>query len=275
MEIKFVYKGIYKEVENYLLSKGSLKGQKVLDCPAGDGRTSAIVQRLEGELTSADLFPEFFTLKNTKCDEVDITLGLPYEDEAFDILICQEGIEHFPDQLYVLEEFARVLKKNGELIITTPNISHVRARWSHFLLETDYYKRTAPSELDGVWFSHRGKEAMYFGHVFLINIQKLRTLGVFTGFEFKKVIMADFSFTSFLLGIVFYPFLLLANLLAILTYSRKFKHLPRATRNKVFWEQFCLNLDPKILFKKHLMVVMKKVRSKEETIEHLRNLTRK
>ncbi|MGB0887585.1 MAG: class I SAM-dependent methyltransferase [Vicingaceae bacterium] len=38
------------------------------------------------------------------------------KDASSDYLICQEGIEHFSDQLASFKEFNRVLKKGGRLI---------------------------------------------------------------------------------------------------------------------------------------------------------------
>jgi len=62
---------------------------------------------------------------------------LPVTDESFDYVVCQEGIEHFPDQLFVLQELARVLKKDGTFLLTTPNISHLRAKISYLLVKAN------------------------------------------------------------------------------------------------------------------------------------------
>ena len=72
---------------------------------------------------------------------------LTVASESIDYIICQEGIEHIPNQLKVLEEFNRVLKKDGVLLITTPNNSHFRARLSHFLFETDIRKKCRQQRL--------------------------------------------------------------------------------------------------------------------------------
>ena len=75
-------------------------------------------------------------------------------------IICQEGIEHIPNQLNVLEEFNRVLKKDGILLITTPSNSHIRARLSHFLLETDLLRRMPPTEVDSIWFAENDTDKL-------------------------------------------------------------------------------------------------------------------
>ncbi len=48
---------------------------------------------------------------------------LTVASESIDYIICQEGIEHIPNQLKVLEEFNRVLKKDGVLLITLKQIA--------------------------------------------------------------------------------------------------------------------------------------------------------
>lgn len=267
--------GINLNVNKYIASLGDLTGKKVLDCPAGDGRTSYQFKKAGASVTSADLFPEFFKLNSQKCDQVDLTHGLPYDDESFDIAICQEGIEHLSDQMFALQEFSRVLKKDGKLIVTTPSMSHLRAKLSHFLCESDYYKRSAPSELDSVWFSDKNKDQLYFGHIFLLNALKLRTLGVFSGLKLKKFVKTDIGTTSALLFPFFYPFILFFNLFPFLSYTKKLKHIDPAIRKATMKELFIINCSPKILVCKHLFTVFTKEKNKIETIEYLKKVTRK
>lgn len=266
--------GINKFVSASIDSRNDLNGKTVLDCPAGDGRTSILLHQKGATVTSADLFPEFFKPKEIKCDNVDIAKGLPYEDESFDFVVCQEGIEHFPDQLAVLQEFARVLKQGGELLITTPNVSHLRAKVSHLFVESEYYKRSAPSEMDGVWFSDKNKDELYFGHVFLINNQKLRTLGVFAGLEIEKIYKTQVGTTSLLLFPFLYPFVLLFNLMPFLFYTKKLKNINTAKRQQIMREQFKMNTSFRSLVCKHTMVMFRKVRTQEQTKAYLKDLTR-
>lgn len=48
-------------------------------------------------------------------------LAIPFNNGIFDIVICSEVLEHIPDIDLALEEFYRVLKQDGTLIISTPN----------------------------------------------------------------------------------------------------------------------------------------------------------
>lgn len=51
---------------------------------------------------------------------------LPFSDDSFDVIVFSEVLEHLnfhPGQVF--SEIARVLKKNGVLIVTTPNLSRL------------------------------------------------------------------------------------------------------------------------------------------------------
>ena len=46
---------------------------------------------------------------------------LPFLDGSFDLVICSQVLEHVPDDNRALNEFYRVLRPNGSLVITIPN----------------------------------------------------------------------------------------------------------------------------------------------------------
>jgi 2-polyprenyl-3-methyl-5-hydroxy-6-metoxy-1,4-benzoquinol methylase len=55
------------------------------------------------------------------------TTPLPVEDETFDYVICGEVLEHMEqDPMFMISEINRVLKPNGILVLTTPNIASAR-----------------------------------------------------------------------------------------------------------------------------------------------------
>lgn len=58
------------------------------------------------------------------------TQKIPVEDDTFDYVLCCEVIEHMEvDPMFMMSEINRVLKTNGLLILTTPNITSSRALW--------------------------------------------------------------------------------------------------------------------------------------------------
>ena len=52
--------------------------------------------------------------------EADATARLPFEDGAFDALLCIDSMNHFPDRPAVLREWRRVLRPAGRALFTDP-----------------------------------------------------------------------------------------------------------------------------------------------------------
>ncbi|MGE0785398.1 MAG: class I SAM-dependent methyltransferase [Sandaracinaceae bacterium] len=53
---------------------------------------------------------------------------LPYEREAFDLVVCHHVIEHLEDPVSGLREIHRVLKTGGSLVLGTPDFDSAAAR---------------------------------------------------------------------------------------------------------------------------------------------------
>ena len=69
---------------------------------------------------------------------------IPFENDSFDVILALDLIEHLDDDLKALQEFNRLLTKNGKLIIFSPafnflwglqdQVSHHRRRYRSFEL---------------------------------------------------------------------------------------------------------------------------------------------
>lgn len=69
-------------------------------------------------LTMCDLMPDVYGLiKNV--EQADIT-NLPYDDGAFDFVICSHVLEHVPDDKKALSELYRVMVPGGRAILLAP-----------------------------------------------------------------------------------------------------------------------------------------------------------
>ncbi len=55
-----------------------------------------------------------------KIDIVGDITNIPEDKESFDVILCTEVLEHLPNPIKALEEFQRLLKKDGILILTAP-----------------------------------------------------------------------------------------------------------------------------------------------------------
>ncbi|MCU0561212.1 MAG: class I SAM-dependent methyltransferase [Desulfobacterales bacterium] len=56
----------------------------------------------------------------------DVSTGLPFPDVSFDVVHTSELIEHLPDTRAFLQECLRVLRPDGRLVLSTPNLHYWR-----------------------------------------------------------------------------------------------------------------------------------------------------
>lgn len=47
--------------------------------------------------------------------------NIPFPKESFDVVVCLSALEHIREDQECIKEMSRVLKRNGELILTVPN----------------------------------------------------------------------------------------------------------------------------------------------------------
>lgn len=140
-------KSIKYYVKRFLVqNKERIRGMKIVDFPAGNGITSRIIKEIGAEPFPFDLFPEYFKVEGVTCKKASVSEGLSVKNKFADMLICQEGMEHFSDQLNAFKEFNRVLKKGGILLITTPNYSNIRAKLSYLLSESERFGSIMPPQ---------------------------------------------------------------------------------------------------------------------------------
>ena len=264
----------FRFVRDYIRSLGDLTGKVVVDIPAGDGRATRVFRDQGADVKAFDLYPEFMEVEGVDAQFADLSERLPLEDSSVDYIICLEGIEHISDKIGMFREFNRVLKKDGVLLFTLPSISHARGRLSWFLVESDLWKRLAPSEIDSVWFTEDGSDRVYFGHLFLIGVHHLLTLLTLAGFATVERRRTKISGSSLVLGLLFYPFLALATTWAYFSYRKKISHVDAARRDSVLSERLRLNLSPITVFCKHVFWVMRKDKELEDALADIKALTR-
>jgi SAM-dependent methyltransferase len=66
-------------------------------------------------------------LKEAKACDLN-TEKIPWDESTFDCVLCTEVIEHIFNTDFLVEEIHRVLKKDGTLILTTPNLASLSNR---------------------------------------------------------------------------------------------------------------------------------------------------
>jgi len=111
-------RSIISRKEYNLISKNIKSPQKVLN--VGSGNESILGYKfwnyIRGEynLINLDICP------GENVDIVSDAADMPFEDDSFDLVVCQAVLEHIENPLKVISEIKRVLKKNGLFYCTVP-----------------------------------------------------------------------------------------------------------------------------------------------------------
>ncbi len=104
------------------------RGNRILDAGAGEQRFRQSCGHLE--YVSQD-FAEYDgsgdqsglqmgTWDNSGLDIICDITDIPEPNASFDSIICTEVLEHLPNPLEAIQEFSRLLKPGGDLILTAP-----------------------------------------------------------------------------------------------------------------------------------------------------------
>jgi ubiquinone/menaquinone biosynthesis C-methylase UbiE len=102
-------------------------GEGLLDVACGTGIVARLAkERLGGEarVVGVDLNPQMLAVAKAIAPNIDWREGnagaLPVGDaEKFDIVVCQQGLQFFPDKAAAVREMRRVLAPRGRLAIAT------------------------------------------------------------------------------------------------------------------------------------------------------------
>lgn len=105
-------------------------GERVLDVACGTGIVARLASQQvapTGTVTGLDVNPGMLAVARSVtptdmsiewCESSAEEMSLP--DEAFDVVICQMGLQFMTDQLSALREMRRVLVPGGRLILSVP-----------------------------------------------------------------------------------------------------------------------------------------------------------
>lgn len=116
-----------EHLARYRFAAQLVEGRSVLDAGSGWGYGSEILKlagasRVVGVDIAASIVEAASALASPGVTfEVGDIQALEFPDDSFDVIVCFEAIEHVERWPDTLDGFARVLKPDGQLIISTPN----------------------------------------------------------------------------------------------------------------------------------------------------------
>lgn len=105
-------------------------GARFLDVGCGVGNITEICRMKFNEIYGCDISKNALMKAkerdlSTVCVDLNVDF-IPFKDQYFDCITALEAIEHLLNPLSFLKELYRILKPDGQLLITTPNIRYFR-----------------------------------------------------------------------------------------------------------------------------------------------------
>ncbi len=99
---------------------------KILDMSAYEGALSQSLKQMGFDVVACDVQPEKLKFKEIPCIYYDFNSNEnPFHDNSFDMIICTEVIEHLGNPRNLIKVIRRILKKDGKVIISLPNIPNI------------------------------------------------------------------------------------------------------------------------------------------------------
>lgn len=121
-------KGTYDKVISLL---GKISNKRILDCGAGKGAFTKELLKSKANVYACDINKEKFEV-DTRFKKAELNKKIPFPDSFFDSIVAIEVIEHLENPAKLIREFKRTLKKDGCLVLTTPNIQNVKSKVQFF-----------------------------------------------------------------------------------------------------------------------------------------------
>ncbi|MBM4276286.1 MAG: class I SAM-dependent methyltransferase [Deltaproteobacteria bacterium] len=174
-------KGVHEKVSECV--KEFMRGT-ILDAPSGQGALSEDIEALGFKLFLGDIQRENILYRNGRCIQFDLNKSFPFKDGTFDYVVCVEGIEHIENPHHLIKEFARLVRRDGYLVITTPNVMTIKSRLKFlfygYLDFFEYYDPLLPEE--------RNKTEVYYQqHINPIFYAEMKLILEKCGFKICRV----------------------------------------------------------------------------------------
>ncbi|MCK9614261.1 MAG: class I SAM-dependent methyltransferase [Candidatus Omnitrophica bacterium] len=240
-----------KQKKNFLLesTKNILAEEQkktfLLDIGCGDGDYSQMASDLGFRTVAADIDEKRFRYKNKiEFRHCDVTKEMPFPDKYCDYVLFMEIVEHLRNPYTVMAEVNRILKDEGTLILSTPNILNLKSRF-RFIFEGAYeYFREPPLDQ-----AKNPKEIIFNLHLVPYRYHELEYLLSVAGFKVENI------FTSVYEG---FGYSVVSPLIMFQAWQKERRSLKKGgidyrRINKILFSK-------ELLFGRHLIIKAKKIK---------------
>jgi len=127
------YHGVYDKKVRKMISLINGKPKKILDLGCGDGWFGEMLKKkYHARVHGVDISDKTLRIAKKRgliTKKIDLSKGKwPYKSNTFDLIIGGDVIEHLYDTEFFVKECNRILKKGGQLILSTPNFNSYHNR---------------------------------------------------------------------------------------------------------------------------------------------------
>jgi ubiquinone/menaquinone biosynthesis C-methylase UbiE len=118
---RFALKIVEPWTDDLILTAGCCDGDRVLDVACGTGIVASrvnLVSRKFCYVTGIDVNEGMLNAarKNPQVEwRQGSAIELPFDADSFDVVLCQQGLQYFPDRTAAMREMARVLAPGGRV----------------------------------------------------------------------------------------------------------------------------------------------------------------
>lgn len=116
-----------EHLSRYLTASKLAKGKVVLDIASGAGYGTKILSKEAKKVYGVDYSQDAinYAKENYNSQNIEYKVGdaldIPLPDNSIDLVVSLETIEHLTDSAKFIQEVKRVLKDDGQFVVSTPN----------------------------------------------------------------------------------------------------------------------------------------------------------
>lgn len=139
----------------------------ILEVGCGNGATGALALREQkcGHYVGVEMFTPMAAeaarvLSTVHVGDIE-TLELPYQANTFDALIMSEVLEHLHEPTRVIERLIPLVKPDGRIFASSPNIAHWRPIYDLLFGQFEYTDRGLMDRTHLRWFTPTSFKRMF------------------------------------------------------------------------------------------------------------------